>query len=235
MSIPLVIVGAGGHGREVHDVVEAINASSGPGAGKVYDVLGWLDDGIPDVELLDDRGVPHLGSIADLSSMNPEVRHVIGIGSPSVRRRVGEWAAREGRVAATLVHPAAVLGRHRIILGEGTVVCAMASITTNVRTGRHVHLNRGVTIGHDAVLGDYVTVNPQAALSGSVVIEDDVDLGTSSAVIQGRRIGARTVVGAGSVVIRDLPSGVTAVGVPAKPLRSPGTHSPSSVGEESFS
>jgi sugar O-acyltransferase (sialic acid O-acetyltransferase NeuD family) len=216
-TTPLVIVGAGGFGREVLDVVEAINEHYSTTGFAPWDVLGFVDDGSPDQELIDDRGVPFLGPVEKLAAMPPETQYVIGIGSGPVRRRIDESASESGRTAATLVHPTTVIGRHRITIGAGSVICANVAITTNVALGRHVHLNLGVTVGHDAVLGDYVTANPNVSISGGVTLEDEVNMGTGSIVIPGRRIGARTIIGAGATVVGDLPCDVTAVGVPARP------------------
>jgi acetyltransferase-like isoleucine patch superfamily enzyme len=52
-------------------------------------------------------------------------------------------------------------------------------------------------------------------LSGQVRVALGAHIGTGASVIQGIRIGAWSIVGAGAVVIRDVPAGVTAVGVPA--------------------
>ncbi|RBY94985.1 hypothetical protein DQ244_03085 [Blastococcus sp. TBT05-19] len=212
----MVVIGAGGFGREVHDVIEAINDTA-----PRLECVGFLADGRADVELVEDRGVPFLGPVAGLADMPADVRYVIAIGNGAARRRIDGWATELGREAIPLVHPSAVLGRHRVVLGPGSIVCASAVVTTNVRLGRHVHLNLGVTVGHDAVLGDYVTANPNVSVSGNAVLEDEVTMGTGATVIEGRRIGARTTVGAGAAVVRDLPADVVAVGVPARPLVRP--------------
>ncbi|MGY1696305.1 acetyltransferase [Geodermatophilus sp. SYSU D00814] len=217
-AAPLIIVGAGGFGREVHDVVEAIEDQRLRQGAQPYEVLGFVDDGSPDEELIDDRGVPFLGGVSALASLPDDVQYVIGIGDGATRRRIDEWATGLGRTPATLVHPSAVIGRHRVTIGPGSIICAQVVITTNVVLGRHVHLNLGVTVGHEAILGDYVTANPNASVSGEVRLGSEVNLGTGSSVIQGRCIGARTVVGAGAAVVRDLPNDVTAVGVPARPM-----------------
>lgn len=205
----LVIVGAGGHGRELLDVVEAMNA-----ARPAYEFLGFVDDGSFDPDRLARRGTAHLGGLEVLAEINAE--YVLGLGSPSARRTVDAAAAGWGRRAATLVHPRANVGSD-VVLGPGTVVTALASLTTHIRTGRHVHLNIGSTVAHDCRFGDYVTLAPGAHISGSVTLHDDVTIGTGAVVIQGLTIGRGTTVGAGAAVVRDLPSDVVAVGVPAKP------------------
>jgi len=209
-TTPLVIVGAGGFGREVLDVVEAINES-----GSIYDVLGFVDDNPQSEELLARRHIRLLGPVEALAEVDAE--YALGIGSGPVRARLDELATEWGRQAALLVHPSATFGSE-YVLGAGTVVTAGVRITTNIVIGRHVHLNLNTTVGHDVRIDDYVTVNPGATISGNVVLEREVSIGTNAAIIQGVTVGRGTIVGAGAVVVRDLPSGVTAVGVPARPL-----------------
>jgi sugar O-acyltransferase (sialic acid O-acetyltransferase NeuD family) len=208
VTIPVVIIGAGGHGREVLDLLRAAGHAA-------YDVLGFLDDGQPDLHLLDRLGLPHLGPVASLEAMAADVRYVLGVGSGSDRSAIAEWARSTGKEAATLVHPTATVGSD-VELGEGVIICAHASVTTHARLGRHVHLNVASTVAHDAVVGDFVTLSPGCRLSGNVTLGHGVTLGTGAVVIPGVSIGAETVIGAGAVVITDLPGGVTAVGVPAR-------------------
>lgn len=213
IDAPIVVIGAGGFGREVHDVIVAIN---GAAAEPVWHFLGFIDDGSPDEQLLGRRNARHLGGTHELPSMAGTF-YVIGVGNPVTRRRLAEQADAAGLRAATLVHPSSTMGLD-VEVGEGSIICSHASITTNVRIGCHVHLNLNVTVGHDSIVRDFVTINPGATISGNVVLEQDVTMGTLSTVIQGKRIGERTTVGAGAAVVRDLPGGVVAVGVPARPL-----------------
>src|SRR5690348_15172302 len=191
---PLVIVGAGGFGREVHDVIEAINFVEKSAGLLRFDFVGFLDDGPVDMDLIANRG-PLLGGVNGLADLPPDVEYVIGIGNGDARRRVDEWATRLGRKASSLIHPSAVIGEHGNTIGPGVVVCSHVSITTNVTLGRHVHLNLNCTVGHDATLGDYVTVNPGATISGNVTLEDEVTIGTGAAVIQGRCVGKGSTIG----------------------------------------
>jgi hypothetical protein len=157
-ATPLVIIGAGGFGREVHDVVDAINehALRRDGA-ETLDVLGFLDDSPADGGLIGERGLTVLGPVSHLEDLAGDVQYVIAIGNGEVRRELDAWASGPGRLSPVLVHPNAVIGKHLITMAPGVVVCAGAILTTNIRLGRHVHINIGVTVGHDALLEDYVT------------------------------------------------------------------------------
>lgn len=211
MSRPIVIVGAGGFGRHTHDVVDAINAVV-----PTYEVIGFLDDGQPDEQLLDERDAKLLGDVARLEDLPADVGYVIGIGIGTVRQKLDRWATSIGREAVTAVHPSATFGRN-VTLSPGVVICSHTSIGTNIRLGRHTHLNFNCTVGHDAVLADYVTAYPGANIAGNVLLEERVIVGTGAVVIQGLRVGHSTFVGAGAVVVEDLPPDVTAIGVPARP------------------
>ncbi|HEU5149607.1 MAG TPA: NeuD/PglB/VioB family sugar acetyltransferase [Iamia sp.] len=204
---PLVILGAGGHGREVLDV-----ARHDPTAPRV---LGFLADEEPDPALLEPLGTSWLGPIAVLEGI--DALFVIAVGDPGVRRTLHERATRWGREPARLWHRTA----HRaagVEVGAGTVVLANASVTSNVRLGLHVHVNLNATVAHDCDLGDYVTVNPGANLNGNVTVGPDATIGSGAVIRQGVTIGAGATVGAGAVVIRDVAPGTTVVGVPAQPI-----------------
>lgn len=207
---PLIIVGAGGHGREALDIVEACN-----GVKPQYELAGFVDDGSVDESLLAARGAPLLGPVARLASF--EADYVIGIGSPEIRARIDELAGSWGRSAATLVHPAATIGA-RCHLEPGCVVAAGARITTNVRLGRHVHVNVNATISHDCVIDDYTTIAPGAHLSGQVTVGAGTWIGAGAVAIQGITIQAGSTVGAGACTVDDVAAGTTVVGVPARPI-----------------
>lgn len=217
MADLLVVIGAGGHGREMADVALAVNASAPQ---PVWDVLGFVDDGSPEVELLHRRNARHLGTTTDLDDL-AGAYFVVGVGTPQPRRLLAGAAERAGLEAATLVHPAATMGVD-VELAPGCIVCSHASLTTNVRLGRHTHVSLNASVAHDARLGDFVTVLPGARVSGNVVLEDDVYVGTNAAIIQGVRVGRGAVIGAGAVVIRDVEPGATVAGVPARTIRSSG-------------
>lgn len=207
--IDLVIVGAGGFGREIVTVVDCDRATM---AGRGINLLGFVDDGSPDLARLERIGLPLLGGV---DTVQPGWSYVIGVGDSAVRRSLDDRLGERAKSCRPLVHALTSIGRD-VDLDEGTVVCAGVSITTNVRIGRHVHLNLAATVGHDCVLGDFVTVSPAVNISGNVTVGDGAYFGTNCSVLPGVTIGPGAVIGAGAMVRQDVPAGVTVVGVPAR-------------------
>jgi sugar O-acyltransferase (sialic acid O-acetyltransferase NeuD family) len=215
MTTPIVIFGAGGFAREVLQIIQDINAQS-PGASPWHPMGFVVDSAFMGGEPV--HGLPILGSV-DWLALHPQVQVVVAVGAPSSRRRIAASIEAQGRnTFATLVHPRAWVGR-QVEIGPGSVICAGSLITTDIRLGRHVHVNIGSTIGHDATLGDFVTLNPSVNVSGNVVVGQGCEIGTGSVVIPRADLGDWSIVGAGSVVTKPLPANVTAVGAPARVVK----------------
>jgi len=207
----LVIIGAGGLGCEVAWLVERIN-----GVRLTWDYLGFLDDNIALVsKRLNNYTV--LGTTEWLKNHN-DVYVVCAVGNSQVRKEIIERVCKYGNIKfATLVDPSVIMSNTSSI-GYDSIICANTSITVNVNISNHVIVNPNCTIGHDSIIGEFVTLYPCAGIAGNCIIEDEVELGTGMKVIQGIKIGEKTIIGAGAVVINDIPSNCTAVGIPAKPI-----------------
>lgn len=214
MENDIVIYGAGGFGREVLQIIRDINSAS---KNPIWNPVGFLVD---QEYVKDDlvNGLPILGS-ADWLKDNCDAKIVVALGSPSLRRRVSEKLERiAGNCFATIIHPRAWIGEF-VQIETGSIICAGTLITTNIQIGRHVHVNIGSTIGHDAVLCEYSTLNPSVNISGNVRIGAGCEIGTGSILIPHSNIDEWSIIGAGSVVTKSLPANITAVGAPAKVIK----------------
>lgn len=216
---PLAIIGVGGLGRMTAEIVAALNAVA-----PHWRLDCFLDDN-PTLHGKTVAGLPVAGPVRQLASM-PDHWAVVAVAQTSVRRRIATGLAERGfERFATLVHPTVWIGS-RTTISPGAIIYPGAIIDCDVVLGPHAVLNKGCTVGHDTVLGSYVTVAPGVNLGGDVQVGDGVDLGIGSCTVQGISIGAWSVVGAGAAVVANLPPNVTAVGVPARPIkeRSSGWH-----------
>ncbi len=215
---PLVIIGAGGLGREVLQLVLDINREA-----PRWNLLGFLDDGAYRQGIDQIMGYPLLGGLIEAPpSRGPwsaggfsPVHVVCAVGAPYLRRRLSERAQELKYSFATLVHPRALVSSYAH-LGEGVMVFPGTIVEPGARVEDHVLLNKNCTVGHDTILETLVTVNPGVNLGGEVRLERESQIGMNAAVIPGCRIGREAFLGAGAVATRDIPPRCTAVGVPAR-------------------
>lgn len=214
MTQPLVVVGAGGFGRETLDVVDAVKASV---ARSTFELLGVLDDAPSELNLkrLAARNAAYLGQLDNWLDTASESAYLVAVGNMCARARIAARLDARGHVAAVVVHPSASVGSATTI-GAGTVVCAGVEVSTNVVLGRHVHLNPNATIGHDTVIEDFVSVNPAATISGECRIQTGAMVGAGAVILPRLSVGAGATVGAAACVTRDVAQRATVMGVPAR-------------------
>jgi sugar O-acyltransferase (sialic acid O-acetyltransferase NeuD family) len=206
---PLVIVGAGGFGRELLDLVRDINARS-----PTFEFQGFLDDGETRADLLQRLQAPLLGPSSRLGDLGASF--AIGIGAAEPRRRIDAMARSFECRPVSLVHPSATIGSD-VRIGDGAVIAAGARLTTNIVLGRHAHINVNCTLGHDVIVGDFATLFPGVHLGGGSEIGEGATLGTGCVILPGVRVGRGAVVGAGAVVVRDVAPETTVVVAAARP------------------
>ncbi|NPV58109.1 MAG: acetyltransferase [Actinobacteria bacterium] len=207
---PLVILGGGGFAREVAWLVELINQRGE----ERFEIVGFLvheDEGTRG----EIRGAP-LVKPHELTPYLPDLYAVVAIGNPRIRQRAISEAEELGCRFATLIHPETAYDRQSVTIGEGSIICWECTLTVDITIGRHVIINLDCTVGHDTVIEDCVTLSPGCHISGRNRIGKGVFMGAGAVTIEEISIGDHAIVGAGAVVNRDVPAGVTVVGVPAR-------------------
>lgn len=211
---PLVIVGAGGLGREVAWLVADINRQR-----PEWDFIGFVDDGVQGDTL---EGYPVLGPVEHLYDMPADIWTVVAIADSRVRMKFIQQIQGQGRKLATLAHPSVCMSAY-VKTGDGSIICAGSVITTNVSLGVAAIINLGCFIGHDTELQDYVSLMPGSNLAGEVRVGEGCYFGLNSCVINRTTVGKWSVIGAGATVIDDIPAYSLAVGVPARVIKRVGT------------
>lgn len=221
-QIKVVGLGAGGHAKILVEILAQTER---------YKLIGFTDvnPGRWGTELL---GYPILGGDEELAKLYAkEVRTAfIGVGATSsaetrLRAKLFHQALELGFQIPTLIHSKALVSPSATI-GVGSVVMAGAILNAGVRVGDNVVIYSGSILEHDSVIDNHVHLSPGAHLAGGVTIAEGAFIGIGASIIQGVRVGCWTTVGAGAVVLKDLPDNVVAVGVPARLLRENSQHSP---------
>lgn len=214
MSLPLFAVfGASGCGRGVMPLARAQLSRSGISASQLVFVDDW-----PEARIVNGHRVLSYEEFMRAEATTRQI--VIAIANSAIREGLANRCAADG-VQAWTVRAANAVIMDDVLLGEGAALSPFVTLTSNIRIGRHFHANLYSYVEHDCVIGDFVTFAPGVKCNGNVHIEDHAYIGAGAVIKQGRPgrplvIGRGALVGMGAVVTRDVPSGTTVVGNPAK-------------------
>lgn len=211
MANNVFVFGASGHAKVVIDILEQMNGIN----------IAFVVDDTERTHGQTICGHSVIGGRDALLGRRGEVQHggIVAIGDNGVRARIAEWLADNGILAASALHPGAVIARSAEI-GNGTAVMGGTVINAESRVGSHVIINTGATIDHDCTIGDCVHIAPGCNLCGGVSVGRGTTLGVGTKVIPGIRIGSNAVIGAGSTVLHDVPDGARMAGSPCRSVES---------------
>ena len=205
----VLIIGAGGHGAVVLDVLRAQG---------LYRPVGFID-AEPSLTGKVIGGVSVLGPLNLLPKLRGKVgKAIIAIGDNRIRWSYARKLAGDGFELINAIHPSAWISQ-TASLGTNIVVCAGAIVSTSARIADSVLINTGALIDHECIIGEAVHLGPACKLAGRVEVERGAFVGIGACVIQCLKIGSHAIVGAGAVVICDVAESDTVVGVPAKSLK----------------
>ena len=213
---PIVIVGAGGFGREVASLLKRINKKS-----PTWEFLGFYDD--------DEQGKPRgshneygeiLGTVDDLNRTEQPVAAILAIGFPRPLKAVKERLNNPLITFPNIIAPeASILDEENYQMGEGNILSSFASLSCNVRLGNFNIINNRASFGHDVQIGDFNVFMTACRISGGSIIGEQNLFGVASIAIPGTKVGTGVTISPGSVVMRKPKDNATYVGNPAKQLK----------------
>jgi sugar O-acyltransferase (sialic acid O-acetyltransferase NeuD family) len=206
----LVIIGAGGMGREVLFLLSETNNR--------YDILGFIDN-TPELQGKIINQFPVLGGDSWLFNYPDEINVVIAIGNPKARKQTVDKFSEYKNILFPNIIADNVKYSDSISMGKGNIICFSSIFTVNISIGSFVIINSNTIIGHDVSVGNFVSLYGSVHIAGNVSIGECAEIGIGANIIQGKSIGNNAIIGAGAVVVRDIPANCTAVGVPAKPIK----------------
>ena len=210
---PVVIVGAGGFGREVLEIFKAQNRTS-----QDWIVQGFIDEN-RDLHGSVINGCPVLGGLEWVRARdNSGLGCVVAIGICETRKQVVEKLQKTGIAFYNAIHPSVIMSEF-VQLGQGVIICAGSILTVNIVIGDHVHVDTNCTIAHDAVIESYCRLNSGVRVNGNDHLGEGLYVGSGATFVQQVSAGSWSVIGAGAVVVGDIPERVVAVGVPAKVVK----------------
>ena len=195
----IAIYGKSGHGKVLEDIARANG----------FQEILWIDDNIKKEAL----------RFLDFYEFYHHVPVLLGIGDNVTRHKLFLSLKTKGFSLPSIVHPSAIVSPSAEI-GEASVVMPNAVINADTKVGEGVIINTSSVIEHDCFIQDFVHISPKAAIAGNVKVSKFSHVGIGASLIQGLKIGEHCIIGSGASVINDLPSNVTAVGTPAKIIKS---------------
>jgi sugar O-acyltransferase (sialic acid O-acetyltransferase NeuD family) len=219
MAKSIIILGTGGNCVDILDAILEINDHASQA---VYDCIGFLDDRS---ELWGSKiqGVAVLGGL-NTAGQYPESFFVNGIGSTRTFWKKLDIIAGTGVAVErfeTVIHPTASVSR-MARLGHGVVILQQVTVASNARLGNHVMVLPNSIISHDDRVGDGAIIAGSVCVNGGVEIGPCCYIGSNSSIREYCKIGARSLIGMGSVVLKDVAEGSVMVGNPARRLEERG-------------
>lgn len=211
MTKQIVIWGASGHALVVADIVRLRGE---------YEIIGFIDDVNSNRHGTSFYGMPILGGREQLEILKElGVKNLIfGFGDCEARLKLSELALAKGFELVTMIHPSAIIAKN-VEIGPGTVAAAGAVVNPGSKIGNNVIINTSASVDHECIIEEGVHICPGVHLAGRVYVKRATWVGIGSTVIENIRIGSGCLVGAGAVVIHDIPDNSVVYGVPAKPIR----------------
>lgn len=203
----IIIVGAGGFGRELLQWIKDINQVK-----PTWEIAGFLDDNLHALDEYE-HDTPIIGTIKDWQPKEDEV-FALAFGSPELKRKIVEVLKAKRAKFANIIHPTAMLSEFAHY-GEGLIMFPYSKLSCNSTVGDFVTI-LSTMIGHDTTIGDYTVISGGCNIVRNVVIGNAVFLAAGVSIAQDINIGDNCYLGLGSVVLKDVQPNSKTFGNPAR-------------------
>ena len=204
-----------GGGNQAHYTIDIINKE-----GK-YNIIGIIDS-IHDIGS-NRFGYKVLGRQEDIIKLKEQYNiegGIISIGDNWVRYYISSQIKKEipDFNFVNAIHPSVVIGDN-VQLGEGVVMMAGCIINPKSKIGDFTFFATGAQVDHDCDIKNYSSISAGSITGGYVTLGEFSAITLGVTVVDRLKIGKNTVIGAGSLVIKDLPDNVLVYGNPCKVIR----------------
>ncbi|WP_456288557.1 acetyltransferase [Paenibacillus sp. AK002] len=206
MSKKVLVVGGGGHAKIVIDILQ--------GYDECYEIVGFTSQ-TSDIDNI--LGVPYLGDDSIISKLHGVNCFIVAVGNNKIRKSIYKRLIQLGLEPINAISKSSYVSPNAHI-GKGIVVVAGAVINPCSTIHDNVIINTLTGIDHDCVVGAHAHIAPGASLAGGVRVGEGAFIGMKASVVPEKTIGEWSIIGSGAVVVSDIPSAVTVVGVPAKKI-----------------
>ena len=212
-SINFVLIGAGEFGGEIGSICKDIEKKLFP----KFNFRGYIDDD-PSKHGKSIYGRNVLGGMDWIKHQDEEIYFAVTIGDPIIRKKVAEKAEALGYIPYSIISPDFVK-REEVKIGDGSIFLPGVVFTNGQKIGKHCHIHEGVMVGHKMTLGDYGTLAPGSVIFGGCEIGEGAYIGGNATLLQFKKVRNWSVVGAGSVVLKNIPPYQVWVGNPAHKIK----------------
>ena len=206
----ILIIGAGGHSNVIEDTLKELG---------IFNEIAFLDDKFNhNTKKLFSGNKNILGSsnLIYNSDIRSKFKYAfVAIGDAEKRLMLINKLENLEYEIPIIIHPTAWVSKS-VSIGIGSIILSQSTIQTGVRGGKGLIINNSCSIDHDSSIGNAVHIAPGVNIAGSVHVGDKTWIGIGATVIENVNIGSNVRIGANAAVIRDVPSSVTVIGVPAK-------------------
>ena len=203
----LAIYGCGGAGRETKEIAEIMN---------IWDEIVFIDDAFSNDIFKNVRRMNYREFLSEYSPNDTEIS--ISLGEPAIKKKLYYIIKEDGYRLANIIHPTAVISPSSR-MGSGVILKPNSLVSADSIIGENVSVEENGIIGHDSVVGDHCQISANVVVAGGCTIGEATYIGLGVPIKQGTIIGSNSVIGMGSVVIRDIPDNVIAIGNPARPMK----------------